>query len=434
MFKHYPTYRKWDVDTKLHHPLKLWLQELGPEGLDAQLLRFPRMLTRTPEEMRDLRLWLMSLGLDADQALRRNPMLVTRHLQTLQGKVDAFHAYNLPGLVSFILRHPQALMRSPEYVFDIYSALLEVLDVDLASTDIADLLHSGTSQRMFANITAAELKTRMSFFRHCFAANHATVRQALKYCLFLLDTSTMEERAQFLKKMLDMNDAELVKLLKKPQLLNYASHNLQAHLESFYGLGFSQAHMKAMCLTRPDLLILDMTSSINCEKWSFLTVILKMSINKLAASPEILACSLANKLGPRHASTTQLLACGAMHEHEYCAVHLLIYGPLSDAKFVTMLAKRLNKTDPTNYTSTFKQQWQVRWEFLRHQSDITIEDIGAHQTVLIASVEDVLKPRLAVLRSLAAQQPDFCLADHLTAVAMQSNDKFYAIYDLPVSG
>ena len=312
--------------------------------------------------------------------------------------------------------------------------MTELLDVDSASTEAAELVNPTSGQRMFCNTTSAEMKTRMSFFRQCFAANHATMQQALKYCVFLLDTSTMEERAQFLKTMLGLSNAESNTLLKRPQLLNYASDNLQAHLDSFYALGFSQAHLKAMCLTRPGLLALDMTSDANCEKRSFLTVILKISISKLAASPSILNVSLADKLGPRHAYITQLLACGAMCEQEYRAVQLLIYGPLSDAKFVTMLAKRLNNTNPIEYTSTFKQQWQVCWEFLRRQHDITIEDVGAHQTVLIASVEDVLKPRLAVLRSLAAQQANFCLADHLTAVTSLSNDRFYAVYDLPVSG
>ena len=60
------------------------------------------MLIRTPQEMRDLRLWLLSLGIDADKALQRNPGLVKHRLQGLQRKMDAFHAYNLPGLVSFL--------------------------------------------------------------------------------------------------------------------------------------------------------------------------------------------------------------------------------------------------------------------------------------------------------------------------------------------
>ena len=382
--------------------------------------------------MRDLRLWLLSLGLDADRVLRRTPLLATRHLQTLQSKVDAFHAYNLRGLVPFVLRHPQALASSPDNVFQMYSTLAEILDVDPASTDVADLLNSGTSQRMFVSITAAEMKDRMSFLRQSFAANHATVRQALKFCVFLVKPGTMEERAQFLKQMLDLSNAELNTLLKRPQLLNYTSDNLQAHLDSFYGLGFSQAHMKAMCLTQPDLLTLDMTSNTNCEKWSFLTAVLKMSISELAARPTVLCSSLANKFGPRHACVVQLLTSAAICGQEYRAVQSLICGSQSDAVFATMLATRRNKTDPIEYTSTFKQQWQVCWEFLRHQQDITIEDIGAHQTVLVASVEDVLKPRLAVLRSLAAQQADFCLVDHLTALATLSNDKFYATYDLSV--
>ena len=238
----------------------------------------------------------------------------------------------------------------------------------------------------------------------------------------------MEERAQFLKKMLDLSDAELNTLLKVPQLLNHTPDHLQAHLESFHGLGFSQAHMKAMCLTRPVLLTLDMRSNTNVEKWNFLTVILKMTITELAARPSVLTFSLANKLGPRHAFILQLLTSGAMCQHRYNAVHPLIYSTQSDVGFVELIARRL-KVDPGEYTITFKQRWQERWEFLMQQDDITIEDIGAHQKVLIASVEDVLKPRLAVLRSLAAQQADFCLSDHFTAAATLSNEAFADAYD-----
>ena len=60
------------------------------------------MLTRTPQELQDLRLWLLSLGVDVDKALRKNPQLVMHRLQGLQDKVGAFHAYNLPGLMSFV--------------------------------------------------------------------------------------------------------------------------------------------------------------------------------------------------------------------------------------------------------------------------------------------------------------------------------------------
>ena len=314
-------------------------------------------------------------------------------------------------------------------MFEVYSAVAEVLDVDPASADVANLLNSGTSQRMFHHITAAEMKNRITFFRQSFAANHATVRQALKFCVFLLEPGTMEERAQFLKKILDLSKAELNKLLKGPQLLNYSSDNLQAHLESFYGLGFSQGHMKAMCLTQPILLLLDMTSSTNRKKWSFLTVILKMSISELAATPGVLGFSLANKLGPRHAFTLQLLTSGAMCQLKYSALYPLIYGRQTDADFVKKLARRL-KEDPGEYTITYKRQWQERWEFLRQQNDIAIADIGAHQAVLIAPVENVLKPRLAVLRSLAAQQTDFCLVDHLTSAATMSNEDFADAYDL----
>ena len=428
MFKYHPWYRNWDVDTKLHHSLKLWLQELGPEGLDAQLLRFPYMLTRTPQDMRDLCLWLLSLGIDADKALRRTPMLASYQLHTLQGKVDAFHAYNLPGLVPFVLRHPQALASSPDIVFQLYSAVAEILDVDPASTDAAIFLNSGKS-RAFVQITAAEMKNRMSFFWHCFAANPATVRQALKYCVFNLEPGIMEERAQFLKKMLGLSTAELNKLLKTPQLLNHMSDNLQAHLKSFYELGFSQAHMKAMCLTQPSLLLLDMTSTANVETWSFLTAILKMSVSGLAARPGVFTFSLANRLGPRHAFIVRLLTSGAMCQHMYNAVQPLIYGRQTDADFVETLARHL-KTDPGGYTIGFKQLWHERWEYLRQQDDIAITDIGAHQSLLIASVEGVLKPRLVVLRGLAAHQTDFCLIDHLTAAATMSNEDFAGVYDL----
>ena len=188
--------------------------------------------------------------------------------------------------------------------------------------------------------------------------------------------------------------------------------------------------MKAMCLSQPTLLAYDLTSQVNREKWTFLTGILHLGINELVSKPIVLSYSLGNRLGPRHAFAVQLNAGSTIDGQLNSASISLILSSRNDALFVEKISRHCMSGPPAvQYTAAFKAQWQERYKYLRQQRDITIEDIGAHQSILIASVENVLKPRLAVLRSLAAQQADFCLVDHLTAAVTMNNNEFAAAYD-----
>ena len=66
----------------------------------------------------------------------------------------------------------------------------------------------------------------------------------------------------------------------------------------------------------------------------------------------------------------------------------------------------------------------------KQQQGFPIEDIAAHEMVLLASVKDTLGPRLSFLRALAVQQPNLCLSNSLTAVAL-TDKEFVGAFDLP---
>ena len=67
----------------------------------------------------------------------------------------------------------------------------------------------------------------------------------------------------------------------------------------------------------------------------------------------------------------------------------------------------------------------------KQQQGFSIEDIAAHEMVLLASVKDTLGPRLSFLRALAIQQPNVSLTDSLTAVATLTDEEFAHAFDLP---
>ena len=354
------------METKLRPVLQAWLHELGPKQFAAQLLQLPHMLRRTPQEVQELRLWLLSLGIaDTDTAVRQNPVLLKQQLQRLQQNMKALRTYALPGLVQLAICHPAALTYRPQHLYEVYTTMAEIIDADPASSEVADLMGTKSSTRPF-QIRAEDLKARASAFCQSFAADHATVQKALKRGVFSCEPATVQQRAELLKQLLSLKDAELKKLLKQPMLLTMATETLHTHLTSYYALGFTQADIKAMCLAQPTLLLLDMTSEINREKWAFLTGILQLSTSEVAAAPVNLTRSLMNVLGPRHAFVVHLTVSGVMGDRACIAVRSLITSTQNDAGFAKLLSRRI-KTSSLEYTASFKAQWHVFEAAARYQ-------------------------------------------------------------------
>ena len=76
------------------------------------------------------------------------------------------------------------------------------------------------------------------------------------------------------------------------------------------------------------------------------------------------------------------------------------------------------------YDEVFKQHWQQRWTFLRHEMRLSVADISACRALLFTSLPNTLAPRWHFLTMLEAAQPGFKAADHLTALATLSDEHF----------
>ena len=144
----------------------------------------------------------------------------------------------------------------------------------------------------------------------------------------------------------------------------------------------------------------------------------------------MLTCSLERVLGPQHAYKLYLSACGIERTSQKSLTDLAVG---NDSHFAAAVKGSWNPSS-LQYNDNFKADWEQRWLFLTKQQGITTSDVGRHPKLLIASLEGMLRPRIAFLQLVAAQQASFCLVDHLTAVATLSDQDFAAAYDQPAAG
>ena len=61
---------------------------------------------------------------------------------------------------------------------------------------------------------------------------------------------------------------------------------------------------------------------------------------------------------------------------------------------------------------------------------LSVEDIAAHQALLLASLHDTLAPRWHFLTLIAANQSGFKAGDHLTAMATLSDQELAEVYSI----
>ena len=197
------------------------------------------------------------------------------------------------------------------------------------------------------------------------------------------------------------------------------------------GAGFSQTQVWAMCTQQPALLGSKWTSDTNVEKLQFLTYVLGLTLNDIAAKPHLLAHSVSSHLGPR---VWFLYQTGAIEAPNTVRTSgLFCYIVWSRVLF----SKRFSAPSafPSMvFDSAFIEEWKQRWEYLRQHMKLSVKTIAAHQDLLLASLPGRLAPRWQLLCKMASEQADFKAEEHLTALATLSDQdfsrKFHAEGDL----
>ena len=428
VLKQYKTYLNWDIQTKLRPALQSWLQELGTERLSQQLQKLPSLLLCTPEERSEVYSWLVSKGMSAARVQQKAPHVMTRELRAVQSAFEALQqaaAFSDKQMCTLLHKHSVALAFGTEHVLGTLQTVSATLGMPMRSSGFKQIIIAA-HDRLFLH-SPAMLHQRVAFFCQMYATGTHVARTAITMGVFVTPEPVMQTRAAKLQQQLGWDSEQLKqKLSAFPTLLNYEPSTLARNVHEMQGAGFSQTQVWAMCNQEPALLSRKWTSPTNVEKLQFLTCLLGLTLDDIAARPHLLAHSVSNCLGPRVWFMCQTGAIEAPNTVMKSSLFSYITRPKS--AFSTRFSAP-SAFPSMVFDSAFIDHWKQRREFLRQHMKLSVETIAAHQDLLLASLPERLAPRWQLLCKIASVQADFKAEDHLRSLATLSDQDFAVLVE-----
>ena len=423
VLKQYKPYLTWDVKTKLRPALQLWLQELGTEQLSQELQKVQRLLVCTPEERNEVYLWLVSKGVNAARVQRTAPSVMTREVGAVQSTFEALQqaaSFSDKQICTLVHKHSEALAYAPEHVLGTLQAVSMLLGMPMTSDSFREVILAA-SGRLFCR-SPVTLHQRVTFFCQMYATGTHVARAAITMGVFVTPESVMQTRAAKLQEQLGWDSKQLKqKLSAQPNILNSEPSTLARNVLEMQGAGFSLTQVWEMCTKQPTLLSRKWTSDTCVEKLQFLTCLLGLTLDDIAARPHLLVYSVNSLLGPRVWFLYQTGAIVAPNTIMTSGLASYLYR--SKAVFSERFSPPSAHPSMV-FDSAFIDHWKQRWEFLRQRMKLSVKTIAAHQDLLLASLPDRLAPRWQLLSRLASDQAAFKAEDHLTALATMSDQDF----------
>ncbi len=419
----YKPYLNWDTETKLRPALQLWLQELGTEQLSQQLQKVLCFLLCTPEKRKEVYLWLVSKGVNAARIQQNVPRVMTREIRAVQSTFEALQqaaAFSDKQICTFLHKHSVALVCGPGQVLGTLQVVSSMLDMPMTSESFREFILAA-SDRLFSK-SPVTLHQRVTFFCQMYATGTHVTRTAFTSGVFTTSEAVIQTRAAKLQEQLGWDNEQLKqKLSAHPSILNREPSTLARNVHEMQGAGFSQTQVWAMCTQHPALLCCKWTSDTCVEKLQFLTCLLGLNLDDIAARPKLLTHSVNSSLGPRAWFLYQTGAVVAPNTIMTSGLASYLYR--SKAVFSERFSPPSAHPSMV-FDSAFIDHWKQRWEFLRQRMKLSVKTIAAHQDLLLASLPDRLAPRWQLLSRLASDQAAFKAEDHLTALATMSDQDF----------
>jgi len=418
ILKQYKPYLNWNIHTKLRPALQLWLQELGSKQLSEQLQKFKPLLSCTPEECNEVYSWLISKGVNAARVQQKAPYVMTREIRAVQSTFEALQqaaAFSDAQMCTLLHKHSVALASGPGRVLGTLKAVSTMLGTPMRS-DSFKLVIIAAHDRLFF-MSPDTLHQRVAFFCQMYATGTHVARTALTRGAFVTPEPVMQSRAANLQEELGWDSEQLKqKLSAQPNILNSEPSTLAHNVHDMQGAGFSQTQVWAMCTQQSALLGRKWTSDTNAEKLQFLTCLLGLTLDDIAARPHLLIYSVHSLLGPR---VWFLYQTGAI-----VAPYTIMTSGLASYLCCSKVLFSKRFSAPIAFPSMIFDHWKQRWEFLRQHMKLSVKTIAAHQHLLLTSLPDRLAPRWQLLSSIANEQAAFKAEDHLTALATLSDQDF----------
>ena len=210
------------------------------------------------------------------------------------------------------------------------------------------------------------------------------MQRAWKHGVFTAPPAEVDMRLHSITARLDttLDEAKAV-VRSMPQILMLLPETVGLHVTHLLDLGFSHGQVRSMCLQQPFMLTCNFSSDVHVAKWGFLTCVLRLSHDVIAAHSSLLKASLPNRLGPRWEYLQQLRLRGLIAFTAAPQVlNSLVF--MTDSKF------RAAYTTPQLplYDEHFQKQWQQKWDSLLVDQQLTFQDIGDNPALLHISLKD----------------------------------------------
>ena len=381
VLRRYPPYLRWNVEDRLLPAIHSWQQELGASFL-SELKRVPTLLHMKPAEELLKHQYLASIGIKSPERLRkRSPGTFSQPLASVQTKVAFLQQWGFTRAqtLSLIEKHPDVLARTSEHIGKLLRLIEDMFDCADRET-LCDVMlscrHIGLCSQPLES-----LHRNFTYFCTCVEVGPKQTKRVWKHGLFVISPAELDARLLSIVAQLSATLDEVKAVVRRmPQIINHLPQTVGLHVMQLLGLGFSHGQVKSMCLEQPALLTLSFKSQIQADKWAFLTRIMQLDHDAIAAKPYLLMCSLPNKLGPRWEYLQQLELLGGTRFTGSLSSFMVI----SDAKFRAMYTRPQLRV----YDEHFQKQWQQRWDFLLVDRQLSIQDIADDPVLLRLPLKD----------------------------------------------
>ena len=382
----YPYYLRWDVEQKLLPAIKHWQQELDDQFV-SEFARFPQLLLKKPEEEQLKEQYLASIGIRSPGIIRkRNPSVMRQSLTLLQSRVSFLQQYGFTQaqVTSLIKQNPDILLRTSEHIEELLRVISDMFGCAQDTSALSDVLLSCRDRRFFT-VSPAALRRNFTYFCTCTRADDKQMQKAWKRGVFRASPADLDIRLDSIAAQLDATLDEARSVARRtPGISTLLPATVAMHVMQLHDLGFTRLQVKSMCLKQPNMLALNYNSQLQADKWAFLTCVMQLSHDAIAAYPHLLMSSLPNRMGPRWEYLLQLRLHGVL---AFTGAHDVVSSLVSmtDSKFRAAYTKPQLRV----YDEHFQKQWQRKWDYLLVDQQLSIQDIGDDPALLHISLKDI---------------------------------------------
>ena len=300
VLERYKHYWNWNVEAKLRPALQLWLQELSSQQLSKQLQNLPRLLLCMPKGHTKVHLWLVSKGVSAARVQQKASFVMTREIGALHSTFEALKQatfFSDAQMCALLHKHPVALAYGPERVLGTLQAVSTLVGIPVTSCSFGEVVLVASNRLFF--MSPATLHQRVAFFCQMYATGTHVARTAITRGVFVTPEPEMQSRAAKPREQLGWDSTQLrQKLSADPHMLNLEPSTIARNVQAMQGAGFSLTQVWAMCTQQTALLGRKWSSDTCVEKLQFLTCLLDLTLDDIAARSYLLTRSVGGFLGP----------------------------------------------------------------------------------------------------------------------------------------